>query len=299
MTPQEPASRQANLQAAGLMVLSAVFFTTHVATAKFLTADMHPGTLTFFRSLIGLFLLLPFIIREGPSVFKTTKPGLLIMRSLFATTGFLFALTAVADLPLSQFNAISFARTLFVIMLAALILRESIGPRRWMATGLGFLGVVLITSPFGGVSYTPDQALAAIYALISTIGIAVSIVTVKFLSRDHSPLSLVVFANIFTAILTTPFLFFGFEPPSLYGWGVIILMAASGVIGQSCYVTAMSKGDASFVAPFDYIRLPMTLSVDALVFKVLPSVWIWPGTILIILSTLYITLRDAARKDKS
>ena len=282
------------------MILSAFGFTIHLTLAKLLSADYDPALLAFYRAIVALVWTAPFILRAGASAFRTDKFGLLLLRSLLGTFGFILGFYAISvefGIPLAQFNAISFSRALFVIVLAALLLGEIVGPRRWIACGIGFLGVLIMVRPTGGIEPGSVMALAA------AVSMAGAIVLVKTLSRTHSPLVLLTWANLLSTILVGLYLL---TPWGIGGWalpaswldaGVIAAMSLAGVVAQTCYITAMSKGDASFLSTMDYVRLPMTAVVDGLVFEELPGPYVWIGAAIIIASTLYITYRET-RKTK-
>ncbi|MEO0982892.1 MAG: DMT family transporter [Pseudomonadota bacterium] len=290
-----------NARGALWMIGSGVGFTIYLTLAKLLSADAHPVFLAFFRAFLGLLFTLPLLYRNGLSSLKTRRFPLLFTRSLFGSLGFILSLLAVSDfftLPLSEFNALSFTRPLFVTLLAALVLGETVGPRRVAAIGAGFFGVLVMTAPgvvffwmpgVGGEGPTLD--LAGVLALGSALAFALSIILVKTLSRDHAPTTLLIWANLLsTLLLLGPALFY-WSSPGLADWGLIFLMALAGLAAQYCFITAMSIGDASFLSAMDYLRLPMTAVADWLLFNLLPGLFVWLGAAIIITSTLYITLR--------
>ncbi len=272
------------------MLASAAGFTVYLTLAKQLGGQLDPGQLAFLRSLIALIVTMPFMFRQGWSVLRTDRPGTILARSLAGTMGFLLSLYALSDafaLPLSQFSAISFSRTLFVVVLAALVLREQVGPRRWIATAVGFIGVLIMVRPEGGIDGGSALALA------SSASFALAIILVKSLSATHTPLTLLTLANIASCLLLLPLAIWTWQDPTPAQWGLVTAMAVAGVGAQFCYITAMRIGDASFQAPMDYVRLPMTALADALVFRKLPGLSIWLGAAVIVASTLYIAWREA------
>lgn len=121
-----PAPR--NLTGALWLVLSGISLTVFLVLAKQLSASQEPAILAFWRSFVGLFLVLPIILRRGWGIFRITRPGLVILRSLLGTAAFICSMYAISDafaLPLSQFNAISFSRALFVTLLAPGFLKKT------------------------------------------------------------------------------------------------------------------------------------------------------------------------------
>lgn len=290
-----------NLQGALLMVLSGVGFTFYLLLNKLLSAEVHPVFLAFWRAFFGMAMAFPFVAMLGFSKMRTRRPGMLILRSLFGTLGFTLAIVAVSDfftLTLAQFNAISFTRPLFVTMLAALVLREFVGPHRWGALVVGFFGVLIMVMPGLFYFWQPGALdmtgfdLGSLVALISAFSLAAAIVLVKFLSAELPAIVLLLYANLMSSILLGPFLFVFWTEVSLQDWALIIAMAAFGFGSQFCFIYAMSIGDASFLSPIDYLRLPMSAVADFWVFRLVPGVSVWIGAAVIVVSTLYIGWRE-------
>ncbi|MEM9375898.1 MAG: DMT family transporter [Pseudomonadota bacterium] len=290
-----------NIKGALLMVLSGVGFTFYLLLNKLLSADVHPVFLAFWRAFFGLWMAVPFVAMLGFHQMRTRRPGLLILRSLFGTLGFTLAIVAVSDiftLTLAQFNAISFTRPLFVTLLAALALREFVGVHRWTALIVGFLGVLVMVMPGLFVFWQPGAVsfegfdLGSLVALISAFSLAAAIVMVKFLSAELPAMVLLLYANIMSSILLAPFLYLFWTDASLRDWGLILAMSAFGFVAQFCFIYAMSIGDASFLSPIDYLRLPMAAVADFWVFRLVPGVSVWIGATIIVVSTLYIGWRE-------
>ncbi len=290
-----------NLQGAILMVLSGVGFTCYLLLNKLLSSDVHPVVLAFWRAFFGMWMAIPFVAMLGFSKMRTKRPGLLLARSLFGTFGFTLAIVAVSDfftLTLAQFNAISFTRPLFVTLLAALALREFVGPHRWAALFVGFLGVLIMVMPGLFFFWRPGALdltgfdLGSLVALISAFSLAAAIVMVKFLSAELPAMILLLYANALSSLLLAPFVYVFWHDVSLSDWGLILGMSAFGFASQFCFIYAMSIGDASFLSPMDYLRLPMGAVADFWVFRLVPGVSVWIGAAIIVVSTLYIGWRE-------
>ncbi len=293
-----------NLKGAFLMVVSGVGFTIYLLMNKLLSAEVHPVFLAFWRAFLGMWMALPFVAMIGFEKMKTGRPGLLILRSLCGTLGFTLAIVAVwdvFDVSLAQFNAISFTRPLFVTMLAALILREYVGPHRWWALGIGFLGVLVMVAPDLFLFWQPASTtgvqlnIGSLLALVSAFSLAAAIVLVKFLSAELPSMILLLYANMFSSVLLAPFLFFFWSDVSPEAWVWIAAMSACGFVSQFCFIYAMSIGDASFLSPIDYLRLPMSAVADFWVFRLIPVLGVWVGAAIIVGSTLYIGWRERMR----
>jgi drug/metabolite transporter (DMT)-like permease len=289
--PPPKAGMSANARGALWMMGSAVGFVVMAVLVKFLGPDQSTATLIFWRSMAGLVAMLPFALLAGPSVWKVTRPGKLILRSTYGTVGFFAGFYALAHLPLAESQALSFSRTLFITVLAVFLLKEKVAWRRWAAVGVGFLGIILMTKPGMG-----SFSLASGLAVFSALAFAFSIVTVKDLTRDHSPMTLVLYANLLTTIAGFPFLFLDPRVPSLHDMGLLTLMGVAGVAAQSCYVRALSTGEASLMGLLDYVRLPMVALAGFIFFAEVPDTLAMVGAAVVVLSTLYITMREMQLK---
>lgn len=290
-----------NLKGALLLTLSGLGFTLYLLINKIVSQDIHPLFLSFWRAFIGMVLAWPIIFVIGLDQLRTKRPGLLILRSLFGTAGFTLAILAVSDfyqLSLAQFNAISFSRPLFVTLLAALILRETVGWHRWSAVLIGFAGVlimVLPVYPFLSSETTQDiltYDMGSFWALISAVSLAAAIILVKYLSAELSAMALLLYANLFSSVILLPAAIIYWMTPSWSQWGWIFLMSLTGFISQYFYISAMRIGEASSISPVDYLRLPMSSLADLAVFRLWPGLNVWFGALVIILSTLYVSWRE-------
>jgi drug/metabolite transporter (DMT)-like permease len=272
------------------MLGSAVGFVVMAVLAKGLSEQTTVAMLIFWRSLAGVAATLPFAVFAGAGVWRTARPGKLFLRSSYGTIGFFAGFYALVHLPLADSQALSFSRTLFMTILAVIILKEKVAWRRWSAVGIGFVGILLMTKPGASMS------IASIAAIVSALAFAFALVTVKDLSRDHGPLTLVIYGNIFTTLAGLPFLILDPHLPDGPTIGLLLAMGVAGVIAQSCYVRALSTGDASLMGLVDYIRLPLVALAGFWFFDEVPDRLAMLGAVIVIVSTIYITLRDVRLK---
>ncbi|WP_290748166.1 DMT family transporter [Henriciella sp.] len=295
-----------NALGAVFMLFSALGFTAYTVLSKTLTEEVHPVFLAFWRAFFACLLSVPVILRAGLHKMRTRHPGLLLMRSLFGTLGFTLAIVALSadfNLTFSQFNAISFSRSLFVTVLAAIFLREVVGLHRWGAVVIGFFGVLIMVVPGVFMFWAPVAPGAGFHldtgticAILSAFFLAFAIVLVKTLSAELSAVALLTYANVLSSILLLPFAIYFWSWPSMETWGWIFVMAGVGFVAQFCYISAVSIGDASFLSPLDYLRLPMATAADLIIVGMLPGMNVWIGAGIIIVSAVYITWRDRKKK---
>jgi drug/metabolite transporter (DMT)-like permease len=291
MSDAPPAAKTLSPNALGAlwMVGSGLGFTIMAACVKALAAKGYSESLMiFYRSAAGLLAMTPFLLAAGRSAWTVRRPGKVLLRSLYGTVGFFAGFYALAHLPLAEAQALSFSRTLFMVILAIWLLKEKVAWRRWSAVGIGFVGIVIMTRP-----WAVALDLGAAMAIASAFAFALAIITVKDLTRDHSTITLVLYANVLTTIAGLPFAFMGWAWPSLGDFGLLMLLGASGIAAQSCYVRALSTGEASLMGIVDYVRLPMAAIAGYVLFAEAPDRWAIIGAGVVITATLYITVREA------
>ena len=256
---------------------------------KLLAGARYPESqMVFFRCAAGFVFLLPLVLRAPKSVWAVKRPGKLFLRCALSTLGFFAGFYSFAHMPLADAQAISFSRVLFITIFAVWLLKEEVGVRRWTAVGVGFVGVILMLQPHGNT----QLGLPAIAQLASAVLFGFTIVTVKDLTRDHSTLGLVFYTNAFTTVAGLPFAFLAWKQPDLPSLALFLGMGFMGVAAQSCYVRALSTGEASLLGLIDYVRLPLAIFMGVLLFHEIPDPRVIAGAAVIIGSTLYITWRE-------
>jgi drug/metabolite transporter (DMT)-like permease len=174
-----------NLRGALWMLASAVGFTAMTTLIKFLGPGYPAALQTFYRQLAGVLVLLPLMARDWRG-FATTRPGILIFRSSAGVLGMILGFYAYQKMPLADANALSFTRTLWLVPLAAFVLREPVGPLRLGAALVGFLGVLIMLRPGAGGA-APGSACRSLALLASAFLFALTITGMKVMTRDHSP----------------------------------------------------------------------------------------------------------------
>lgn len=281
-----------NLHGALWMLASAVAFTLMATLVKYLGDGYSPALQTFYRQAAACLVLLPIIARDPAAALRTNRPGILLYRALVGTFSVMLAFYAYQELPLAEANALSFTRTLWIVPLAVLVLRESIGPWRLGATIVGFLGVLLILQP----TASGHGGWPAFAALASAALFATTITGMKLMTRDNSVLVLTTWSAILGLVLAAPVAAFEWRWPTWPDLALLSVMGVAGLVAQSCYIKGMAIGDTTAMAPIDYSRLLFALIVGFILFQDVPNPIAMIGAGIVIASTLFITFREARLK---
>jgi drug/metabolite transporter (DMT)-like permease len=196
--------------------------------------------------------------------------------------------SAIAYLPLAEAVALNFTVPLFATAGAALFLGEAVRARRWTATAVGFLGVVVILRP-GFTEFTPLMTLPVIAAGF----MAVSTLLVKSLSRTEAPAAIVTYMNLLLTPLSLLPALFVWRWPTLTELGLGLFIGLCAALAHNAFTRAFVQADASAVMPFDYSRLPFVAMVGYLLFAEVPDGWTWVGAAIIAAAAIYIAQRES------
>lgn len=280
-----------NLQGAIWVLLSGVTFVAMTTLVKHLSGDYPSHVQNFYRQTWSLIVAVPFMLRSPRGVLfvpRSTMPAL-FLRALLATIGMILLLYTYEAMPMAEANALSFTRPLWVVLLAALFLREMIGPSQIVAVALGFVGVVIIMRPWGAELAIGWPHLAA---LGSALCLAGTITGVKSLTRNLSASSILVWSSIIGEILALPFALADWRWPSADDMIPLFLIGLLSAANQLLFIKGMAVGEAAILAPIDYSRLVLSVIAGLLVFGEWPDTFTWLGAGVIVTSTLYITVRE-------
>lgn len=277
----------ANQRGALWMIAASLGFTVNSALVKSLTAaGLDVFQIAFARALFSFAVLVPFLLRAGPGAFRTRHPWLHGIRAFCGAGAMVCGFYAVGRLHLADFTALTFTQPLFVTLLAVILLGEVVRWRRWLATAVGFVGVLIMVRP-GASSFDP----AALVALASVVGIAIAVCLVKRLPAGESHTTMLAYFCLMSLALTAVPALLLWAPPTREQWLLLAAVGILGVASQAMIIRAYRSGEASFVAPFDYLKLILAGLIGFLVFGEVPGPWTLLGAAVIVAAALYIARR--------
>jgi drug/metabolite transporter (DMT)-like permease len=276
------------LQGALYMTAAAFCFSIMNIAIRIVSVELDPLQIAFFRNFFALAFMLPWLASAGLVGLHTKRLATHFWRSLLGLVAMVCWFYSIALLPLAEAVALNFTVPLFATAGAAVFLHEVVRARRWSATLVGFLGVLVILRP-GFIQLSPAMALPVVAAAF----MAVSTLIVKSLSRSEAPAAIVLYMNlILTPLSLVPALFVWRWP----AWGNLALLILIGLLAALAHILltrAYTKADASAVMPFDYARLPFVAAFALVVFGEVPDLWTWIGAAIIAASAIYIAHREA------
>jgi drug/metabolite transporter (DMT)-like permease len=243
----------------------------------------------FFRNAFAFAPLGLYIWRTtGPRVLITRRPLGHLARASVGLIGMSCSFTALQYLPLTAATAFSFAAPLFMTALSAPILKERVGPHRWGAVVVGFLGVLIMIRPDPGKM----NLIGSGFALFGAVAAAGAMVTIREIGKTERGATIVFYFTLGGALMGLASLPFGWVTPSPQILGLLILMGLIGGVGQLLMTEALRVAPVGVVAPFDYIQLLWASVIGFGIWGEIPETLTLAGAIVVAGSGGYILWRE-------
>ncbi|MBR0652451.1 DMT family transporter [Roseomonas terrae] len=286
---------QSRLAGVALQLAALATFVVMDTIIKLLTAGFPVTQVMWARFLFG-FVTVAVALRlaGGQFPWRSRAPGWQTLRSLIlAACNFLFT-TALVHIPLADATAVGFASPLFTIALAAIVLKEKVGWRRWLGVAIGLLGVVVLLRPpflFG--------AAPVHWAMVLPLGTAALFAVYQILTRRlaalDDPHTTIFHTSLAAAVVmsaTTPL---AWTWPTAEGWAALVLLGVLGGAGHGLLVMAFARAPASLLAPMSYTQIIWAVLAGVLVFGDVPDVLTVLGMVIVAAGGILVALPDRRR----
>lgn len=252
-------------------------------------SSRHPVTqVVWARYLFHLLAMLPIVLwRFGPRSLWPRRAGVQVLRGglLLAATVLFFA--AIAQMELATTLALFFVSPLVVTMLAAPVLGERVGWRRWLAVSLGFAGVLVILRPGSGLVQAP-----ALLALGAGVVHGAYLLATRKLSGSAPPLVTLGYTALVGAVVMSLVVVFRWVPPTPRDFGQMVLLGVLAALGHFLLIKAFDHAPATSLAPLGYSEIVTSTLVGLVAFGELPDGPTWFGIVIIVASGLFISVRE-------
>jgi drug/metabolite transporter (DMT)-like permease len=293
LVEKKPVARSASAHAdqpfrgIALLLLATVFLGTSDTTSKYLSATLPSIEIAWIRFLVFVLIMAPALL-PGTPIFalRTRRPGLLVVRSIALLASALFFISGLRFLPIAEASATSFVSPLFVTALSIFLLKESVGLRRWLATAVGLIGVLIVLRP-GSSAFHP----AALFSIVSAFGWAVTLVLTRKMSGERA-LTTMAYAAIVGFGIMSALVPFAWVTPTWHDIFFGIVVGIASTAGQWIVVLAFRHANASVLAPFSYTQLLWVTFLGVVIFGEVPDVWTVTGAAIIVASGLYTAHRE-------
>ncbi|MBM3557209.1 MAG: DMT family transporter [Alphaproteobacteria bacterium] len=280
----------------GYILLSVIFFTVMDATAKYLATRYHPAAITWIRYISNLVLML-LLLRQWPgTLLRTAHPRAQVLRGVIILACTLLYFTALGFIPLADAAAIAATAPIFVTALSVPLLGERVGPRRWTAIAIGFLGALIIIRPGFGEAHW-----AVALPLIMALFYAYYAIITRRIGATENPEGMLFYVALVGTIASSFVGPFFWTTPEPLDFALMVLVGAMAGLGHYAIIQSLRRAPASVVSPFHYLQIATAALSGWLLFDHLPDRWTLVGAGFIGASGLYVIYREAqlARQGRS
>ncbi|MDY0402375.1 DMT family transporter [Sulfurovum sp.] len=281
------------------MLIASLSFAVMGGFAKVVSEILPAVEVTFFRNVFGV-ALIGYAIYRSPLKQTGGKPLLLLFRGVMGFAALLAYFYIIAYIPLGE--AVTYNKTspIFVAIFAFLFLGEKLPGSAVFAVLLGFVGILLIAQPQGGVFDKYD-----LLGIFSGLGAALAYASIRELRQYYDTRAIVMsFMGVGTVaplllMLTTPyvnppqeldFMFAAFVMPEGILWFYILMMGLSATLSQVLMTKAYEHTKAGIVGTVSYSNIVFALIIGILLGDPIPDIWTFLGILLVITSGLIVAL---------
>ncbi|MCB1529464.1 MAG: DMT family transporter [Rhodospirillales bacterium] len=276
----------------GMAAGAAAFFLFAVMMvfAKILSETHHVIEIAFYRNLIATlpFLFIIFVMGKRDILVIQKKPVAVGMRSLLGTLSLVLTFAAFAAMPMADTTAFLFTSSLFIPVLGLFFLHEKVGPYRWGAVLTGFTGVLIMATPAGEINtlgVTLALSAAFMHAILQTL--------LRHLGKFEKPETVTFYFVLIGTITSALALPFVASPPTVEEIPLLFGVGLTGALAQYLISVAFSKAPAAIITVFNYSGIIWATLFGWVIWQDLPSLSIWIGGSIVIVSNLFIIWRES------
>ena len=270
-----------------LMAGAAVGYAILHGSVRYISSEIHPFEITFFRNLFGFIVLLPWFVVHGLKPLRTRRIGLHLVRASSNVVAMMMFFMALSMTPLALVQALGFTAPLFATVLAIFILGERVRLRRWTALIAGFIGALIIIRP--GIQPLDTGSLL-------TLGSAAvwgfTLITIKILSRTDSAVTITSYMVLLMSPLSLLPALYYWTWPDPEAWFWLVVCGVAGTAAQLLMAQSFRVAEATVVLPIDFTKIVWGALIGYLAFGEVVDVWTWIGAAVIFSGITYITYRE-------
>ncbi len=292
-----PVEERDNLRGILWMLVSVLVASIMTLAVRVVSLELSSVQVVLYRSAIAIVLVGAAFILVTPLRKKLSfsKPVQHLIRGTLVAIATHFGFYTIATIPLATATVLFFTAPIFATLLAMLIHKETIGPRRIAAIFAGFIGALVVLRPGFG-----ELNLGMLTAMGSSLCFASALTMSRKLAQADGPLSTYFSSIVITTLLTIPIVGTDLVIPDIgTTWVAIILVALTSMVRGIADIEAYRHAEAGLLAPVAYLRLVFIGIAAYFMFGEKPDWQTLLGAVIIIGSTLYIAQREAALKKRA
>lgn len=270
-------------------VSAGFLFSVLNAIARNLTLDLHPMQAQFLRYLFGVLVMLPLLWRAGLAAYWPQRVGGQFVRGAVHAAGLVLWFTALPRIPLADMTAIGFTGPIFIMVGAFLFLGEPMRWERWLATAIGFGGMLLVLGP----KFSGSGGWWHLVMLASAPVFAASYLLTKALTRTETTEVIVFWQALTVTLFSLPLAVPVWQAPGPWQWLGFAVCGLLGTLGHYCLTRSYRHADISATQSVKFLDLVWAATLGFLVFADLPSASTLVGGAIISAATIWLARRES------
>ncbi|MBG6158475.1 drug/metabolite transporter (DMT)-like permease [Labrenzia sp. EL_159] len=291
-----------DLKGIGLRIGATAFFTLMVLFIKWLSDTVPVGQVVFFRSAFALIPLVLFLVwtRDFPSGLKTNRPGSHVIRCVLGCLAMFASFASLKYLPLSHASIIGYLAPVLAVVLAAILLGETVNGARWFGVLFGFAGVLVLVLPtIAEANVDTSYFLGVGLALAMAILTAGAKVQIRSLALTENAGAIAFYFALTCTVAGLATLPFGWTLPDWNQLGLLVCTGIAGGIAHILMTLSYQYSEVSKLAAFEYLSLVFAVIADVLFFDILPKPAFYAAAACIVLATLVVALKGGHHKGQT
>ncbi len=282
------------LKAIAWMMGALISFLVMAVSVRELSSGMHAFQMLFVRSLMGAVILAGILSYRGWGYAKTGQIKGHILRNCVHFVGQTAWIFGITLLPLATVSAIEFTIPIWGTFLAVLFLGERMSRGRWVALIMGFLGILVILRP--GLSVV---SIGALIMLVCTFCFGATNIITKWLTRNDNALAIVFYMVVMQSVFGAFASIFVWVPIQTGDWPWLLVLALTGLSAHYSLTRALAAADATFIMPFEFLRLPLVALTGFLLYDEAFEAATLAGALLIFSGNYYSLIQEGQAAPKA
>jgi len=259
------------------------------ALMRGLAQQLDPFQAQFLRYLFGLIVLLPLVWRHGLAAYRPKHIGGQFLRGAFHTVGLLLWFAALPKIPLADMTAIGFTGPIFIMIGAYIFFKEPMRWERWLAAGIGLIGVLIVVGP----KLSGSGGFYNLVMLASAPMFAASFLLTKGLTRYETTGVIMVWQALTVTLFSLPLALLAWQWPNPLQWAGFVVCGFLGSLGHYCLTRSFRIADISSTQSVKFLDLVWASLIGWLVFADVPSSSTLIGGVVICAATIWIATRES------
>ena len=278
-----------------VFVLLAWFsFTSMYMISKLIEPDTSVPTILFFRNVMGLVIIAPWIIKGWPKSIKIKNWKIILLRSVVGMLNLLFILLAVQKISLVNTTLLNNAAPFLVPFILWFWLKVPINHKLWPAIVLGFIGIALILQPNMSI-----LNIGSLYGILSAFFLAINLITIRITAKTEQFKNYLLYYFMIGILLIAPFAFFNWKIDNALTLIGLLSLGLFSMVGQFFFFLALQHAKASQLAPFCYSAVIFAGFYEWAIWSVVPKPLAFLGMFIIVGAGVWIVLVSKPPKDKT